>query len=52
VPAAAGLLGMWVGRDELSGDDSSSAWDWVVGVGMQASLAIPAGLVWAAGVTS
>lgn len=50
VPAAAGLLGILVGRHELAGSEPSSAWDWLVGVGMQLSLAVPAGLVWAAGV--
>ena len=50
VPPIAGLVGLLLARDEVSPDESSTPWDWAVGLGMQRALAVPAALVWGAGV--
>jgi hypothetical protein len=50
VPPIAGLVGLVLARSDLSGDESATPWDWMVGLSMQLALGVPAALVWAAGV--
>lgn len=51
VAPIAGVVGLVLARDELSADESPTWAAWAVGLSMQAALAIPAALVWAAGAT-
>lgn len=50
VPPIAGLVGLMLARNDLSGAESASPWDRVTGLSMQLALGLPAALVWAAGV--
>jgi len=52
VPPIAGICGLILARDEVSPDESSSPWDWAVGLAMPLALGLPAALLWASGVVA